>query len=613
MTPPLPADVYRERLAYHEARAAAEAARSQRYSRYRLLTAGIVALAIVGLVRTGFWPFGVVAVLGVLLFVRLVVRHDRVERRRDAVATLAALNRDALARLARRWDDLPPPWRSVLRDDHPYAADLDVFGHASLVQVLGPVRTPTGRRILSQWLLEPSDSDTAEIAGRQDAVRELAPQIEFRQQLSARVRHVVTGDVGQSSIDLPPVVQWAEAPDTLASRGWVPVAAVVLTVVSMSGAIGAFTGVVTSSWWLLASLLGWGLRWLLRAPIEQCLGGASGEHGLRPWADAIDHVHGATLAAPALVSVRADLEGVGGDAPRALRTLEQLVGLSDVRHSVWLYVPLQSLALWDLHTWLAIERWRRRHGQHVRRWLEAVGALEAIGGLASLSFDQPGWAMPVLDASRLRIEAVGVGHPLLADDVRVVNDVTVGPPGRFLLITGSNMSGKSTLLRAIGLNVVLAHAGGPACASSFGLPRLALHTSMRVSDSLELGLSLFMASLLRLQQIVVAARHATPGERTCYLLDEVLQGTNSTERQVAVRTVMGHLARCEAIGAITTHDLQLARDDAFVEHADSYHLQETLVTNGGEVTMTFDYRLRPGPAEAGNALHLVRLLGLSDQ
>ena len=178
--------------------------------------------------------------------------------------------------------------------------------------------------------------------------------------------------------------------------------------------------------------------------------------------------------------------------------------------------------------------------------------------------------------------------------MRVPNDVQLGPPGRFLLITGSNMSGKSTLLRAIGLNVVLAHAGGPTCAAAFRLPRLALHTSMRVSDSLELGLSLFMASLVRLQQIVRAARIATADRRVCFLLDEVLQGTNSAERQIAVRTVVDHLLGCEAIGAVTTHDLELARDAGFTAHADSFHLQETLAGSGADISMTFDYRLRPG-------------------
>jgi DNA mismatch repair ATPase MutS len=172
------------------------------------------------------------------------------------------------------------------------------------------------------------------------------------------------------------------------------------------------------------------------------------------------------------------------------------------------------------------------------------------------------------------------------------------------------MSGKSTLLRAIGLNLVLARAGAPVCASAFSAPPAALHTSMRVADSLEQGLSLFMASLTRLQRVVRAARDATAEHPVCYLLDEVLQGTNSAERQIAVRTIVGHLLACHAIGAVTTHDLELAADPAFTAAADSFHLQETLGHDGDRVTMRFDYRLRPGPASAGNALQLLKMLGL---
>jgi DNA mismatch repair ATPase MutS len=172
------------------------------------------------------------------------------------------------------------------------------------------------------------------------------------------------------------------------------------------------------------------------------------------------------------------------------------------------------------------------------------------------------------------------------------------------------MSGKSTLMRAVGVNVVLAHAGAPVCAASMQLPLVALHTSMRVADSLERGLSLFMASLVRLERIVRAAREARPTRPVCYLLDEVLQGTNSAERRVAVRTIVDHLLASWALGVVTTHDLDLARDPGFAAHADSVHLQETLAGEGDAVTMTFDYRLRPGPATGGNALQLLRLLGL---
>jgi DNA mismatch repair ATPase MutS len=290
------------------------------------------------------------------------------------------------------------------------------------------------------------------------------------------------------------------------------------------------------------------------------------------------------------------------------------VALADFRLSTYLYLPIQTVTLWDLHVWWALERGRQRHGRHVRGWLEAIGRVEALSALASIAHDHPGWAFPTVHDTpapeALRIEATGLGHALLTNAARVSNDVTIGPKGRFLLVTGSNMSGKSTLMRAVGVNVVLAHAGAPVCAATMQLPLVALHTSMRVADPLERGLSLFMASLVRLERIVRAAREARPDRPVCYLLDEVLQGTNSAERRVAVRTIVDHLLASWALGVVTTHDLDLARDPAFAAHADSVHLQETLSGEGDAVTMSFDYRLRPGPATGGNALQLLRLLGL---
>ena len=604
---PSPDDVYRARAMQYEAVADTEEERSRWHSRTRLIVAAIAVAAVIMLVRSPRPASAVVLGCSAVVFAWLVVRHDRIERRRDAALAMVTLNRHALARRARAWHDLPAPWQPALPGDHAFATDLDVFGHASLTQLLGPVRTPTGRRTLAQWLLYGGAAPLETIHDRQAAVRELVPALDFRQQLSALARFLpeATGNAGDH--ELPAAVHWAEATSGLAGRGWVPVMAVVLGAVTMAGAIGAYTGAVTGSWWLLTGMLNWVLRWWVHGPLEHAIGGASGENGLRPWAAVIEHVHSARFASPLLAAARADVDA----APAALGRLEQLVALADVRHTAWLFVPLQTLTSWDLHVWWLVERWRERHGRDVRRWLEAVGRIDAAGGLAALAFDQPQWTFPIVDPAARVIEGEAVGHPLLADAVRVANAARVGPPGRFLLITGSNMSGKSTLLRAIGLNVVLAHAGGPTCATAFRLPPVSLHTSMRVSDSLELGLSLFMASLVRLQQIVQAARIATADRRVCFLLDEVLQGTNSAERQIAVRTVVDHLLGCEAIGAVTTHDLELARDAQFTARADSFHLQETLTGSGPSISMTFDYRLRPGPAQAGNALQLLRMLGLA--
>jgi DNA mismatch repair ATPase MutS len=238
--------------------------------------------------------------------------------------------------------------------------------------------------------------------------------------------------------------------------------------------------------------------------------------------------------------------------------------------------------------------------------MEALGELDALCALARVRHDNPSWAIPLLERTPL-LQAEDLGHPLIPDGRRVGNDVEIGPPGTVLLITGSNMSGKSTLLRAVGLNVVLAGCGAPVCASAMRLPPADLQTSIRIQDSLELGLSYFMAALARLKGVVDAAEHERPDRVLLYLLDEILQGTNSVERSVAVRGIARHLLEAGAIGAMTTHDLAIAGEPPLDTSSRLVHFTET-VGEGGQ--MSFDYRLRPGLATSRNALRLMKLIGL---
>jgi DNA mismatch repair ATPase MutS len=283
--------------------------------------------------------------------------------------------------------------------------------------------------------------------------------------------------------------------------------------------------------------------------------------------------------------------------------------LAEVRFSPMLHGVLQLVFLWDFQVVRGLERWRTRTGVAVRGWLAALGEVEALAALATLRHDNPDWQFPeILEEGPARMEAASLGHPLLPRARRVSNDVQVGPPGSFLLITGSNMSGKSTLLRAIGLGAVLAQAGAPVCAAAMRLTTVRPHTSMRIHDSLEAGLSFFMAELMRLKAIVEAAR--APGAPLLYLLDELLQGTNTAERQIAARTIISHLLERGAIGAVTTHDLALADTPALADAARAVHFTETVEPGPGGGAMTFDYRLRPGLATSANALKLMEMLGL---
>jgi DNA mismatch repair ATPase MutS len=326
----------------------------------------------------------------------------------------------------------------------------------------------------------------------------------------------------------------------------------------------------------------------------------------------LDHAGRSDFTAPRLVELRRRL-GTGRGAAAELARLGGIVRWAEARYSPMAYMFLQLFLLWDFHVLAALERWQRDSGAHARDWLAALGEIEALGALATLGYENPDWCMPELaDGGPAVIEGREVGHPLLADEVRVHNDVTVGPAGHFLLITGSNMSGKSTLLRAIGTNVVLAQAGGPVCARAFRLPVVELWTSIRIDDSLEAGISLFMAELRRLKRIVDAARAPGRDRPLLYLLDEMLHGTNTAERRIAARTVLGHLVRAAAIGAVTTHDLTMADDRSLDDVAARVHFTERFERRDGAMVMTFDYRLRPGLATSANALKLLDLVGLGE-
>jgi DNA mismatch repair ATPase MutS len=301
------------------------------------------------------------------------------------------------------------------------------------------------------------------------------------------------------------------------------------------------------------------------------------------------------------------LSSEGQQAPACMRRLNRILGFAELRRgAAILHFPVQAVTLWDFHVLFALERWRRTTGAHVRGWLDALAELDALAQLATARRDNDGWAVPAIDSVD-GLTADAIGHPLIADDRRVANDVAIGPRGSVLLITGSNMSGKSTLLRSIGLNIVLAQCGATVCATRMILPETDLQTSIRVQDSLERGMSYFMAALARLKGVVDAAEHERPGRQLIYLLDEILQGTNSIERSIAVRAVTRHLLQAGAIGAMTTHDLGLAEEEPLKSAGQFKHFSETLDPDG---SMRFDYRLKPGLATSRNALRLMQLIGI---
>jgi hypothetical protein len=540
-------------------------------------------------------------------FVALVAIHASTEARLRWNRTLALLNHQQAARVRRDWAAVPRLTAAEPDRDHPYARDLDLLGRASLFEFLGPSGTPAGQQTLQQWLLDPADAPT--IGQRQEAVAELSPRLHFRQELLAR------GTMAGSDRDrLQRFLTWAEGPPWFITKSWLVwttrlVPALLVALIALQS-----TGTLDRPFWLPIALAAVLLRFAVRGHVDGAFGAAFGrEDAATQDAHLFGMITGAPFGSPLLRRLQQTLTYGDTPADRLMVRLKRLSDLAELRYSTLIHFVVNTFTLWDFHVVYALERWQTTAGRHVRTWIDSVGEVEALCALAGLHHDNPDWAFPEVTPSHAGvIEARELAHPLLQRGVRVANDVRVGPTGTFLFVTGSNMSGKSTLLRAIGTNIVLAQAGGPVCATHMQLPPLAICTSIRVQDSLEEGVSYYMAALTRLKTIVdVSQRVTVDGSRTLlYLLDEILQGTNTAERQIAVRRVLRHLNAQAAIGVVTSHDLALADEDGLRETAVAVHFSETFDDTASPARLTFDYRLNPGVATSSNALVLMRLMGL---
>ena len=600
--------VYEERLAEFRRAHAHHSVRSLRLGWVRALTflAGF-SFYVVWDVAPFPWRgyFGLALAVAVLVFIVLVLRHRRLRARVVRLEAMARINEVALARLARNWEALPPSFMEAPEPNHPYAQDLDLAGNASLFRLLTTCALPPGFDTLRGWLLSPAGPE--EILERQEAVDELASMVDFRQTLEAEGRTVDN----PSPEAIRRFLDWAEADHWLQGRRWILWAARVLPIFTATSFLLSMRGIVDSLWWILGLAATFSLAYGYHKEIHPLMELASGgQERFGRYAAVMEHLLGADFKAPALLSLQAALRNSHVGAARELQRLGRTVGWADIRHSSMAHAPLQTILAWDIHVLAWLEGWKARSGQYVRGWLEALGKLEALAALAALRADHPDWCFPkVSDAEPVRVSAGKMGHPLLPSKTCVSNDLEIGPPGTFLFVTGSNMSGKSTLLRALGTNAVLAQAGGPVCAETLTMAPLRVQTSMRTADSLAEGVSQYMAELNRIRQVVKGARKREDGV-VLFLLDEPLQGTNEAERRVAVQTILGHLLDAGAIGAVATHDLHLDDTDRLRPAARAVHLTGTVREDREGPLLIFDYHLREGRATSTNALALLDAVGL---
>ncbi|MFT5128676.1 MAG: hypothetical protein ACI8W8_002294 [Rhodothermales bacterium] len=589
-----------ERVKIYEKRRLDSAARQQAmarafnrvaFARLILFVLG-VSIAFAGF-TVGYLLGSILTIAAAFVFVVLMRRHEAIVVARDTAGALCVINDNELAWLEGR-EVIAEFANPEAPAGHPYASDLDLFGPGSLFEFCNRAETALGRQRLADWLQDPAD--IADISKRQEAVSELRNDIDWRQNLQA-AGFRLGDEVDQSFLErfaepiakVPSLIVLLFVPTAfisvivLALAGMLPPVAVGLMIVFSTVAIRIFVGDSTELYKQAAQL-------------AETLG---------PYQRLLATIEAREFKSEALRSSQDALRGGGAAATAQLATLNRIVNCLAVRHNPLMHFPLNMLLLWDGWWIRKLDAWKTEHATVMAHWFSRIAEFEAVASLATLSYNHPAWTMPeILPDNDLVFAAEGLGHPMLPDDRRIDNDIHL-TAGGLLLISGSNMAGKSTFERAVGVNAILAQAGGPVCARALRMTPLRCITSMRTQDSLKDNESTFYAELRRLKQVLDTVAE---GERIIVLLDELLRGTNSRDQHAGVhalvRQLLGHP---NAASLVATHDLELT---ALAEELGDCVRNVCFNSRIEGDKAIFDYCLRPGVCDSMNAVFLMRQMGI---
>jgi len=551
--------------------------------------------------------------LPIVGFVAVAVVHEGVEKRHRHARRAAEYHRRGVERIAGNWIGHGADGVRFTDPGHPYSSDLDLFGPGSLFECLCAARTADGESRLAEWLS--SSLDPVGIRDRQDAVRELRDRPDLRLDLA------LLGDRVGSTVDTKRLRQWARARSVLTSNWprWVATALGIANVATFTAWLApvfyqavdaAQGGEVLEPYkgvgpFLIAVTVGALFAFWQGTRIQQVLHGTDRpQHDLALLAGVLERFQRERFESAELQRLTTALVVAGMSPSRAIARLTRIVQIEESRHNA-IFKALGGLVFAGTHLAYAMEGWRKRYGPAVDAWVDAVASFEALSSLARHAYENPADVFPTFADGSTVFESQGIAHPLLPVETAVRNDVSLARDAqRLWIVSGSNMAGKSTLLRTTGVNVVLALAGAPVRAHSMRLSPLQLGASMRIVDSLHDGTSHLYAEIKRLRGIVELCKGPLP---VLFLLDEVLHGTNSSDRRAGAAAVLRTLLDGGAIGMVTTHDLALSR---IVDELGPSGANVHFVDHMRDGELAFDYTLRPGPVQKGNALELMRAIGL---
>ena len=574
------------------------AARRQTIERYRKIDRTIASLRLAAgilffiLLFEGFrW----LLLLPVVIFIAFIAYHEKILARARRTLRAITFYERGLARIEDRWAGSSSSEISAAHQSHPYAADLDIFGNGSLFELLNITRTGSGEEILTRWLLEPAGRD--EILRRQAAVDEIRDNLDLREDLA------VLGEEVRAAVHPDVILEWAALPAALPS--WrVQAVAPLFSALTIAACIW-YEGFEGNGWVaLIAIAVQGGFALAYRNRVRSVIG-AVDQPGkdLEVLSLVLGRLEREKFSSSKLQDLHRNLMTHDRLASQEIGRLKRFVELLNYRLNA-VFALIASPFFWATHLAFAVERWRHRNGPKIGSWLNAMGELEALCALSGYAYEHPQDPFPEILETGPHFESEEMCHPLIPASRCVPNSLLLHSAFQMLVVSGSNMSGKSTLLRTAGVNAVMALAGAPVRAKRLKLSVLRIGATIRVLDSLQAGTSQFYAEIQRLHDIMEMAKGPAP---VLFLLDEILHGTNSHDRAIGAEAVLRGLINRGAIGLVTTHDLALAKvADALAPRAANAHFEDHLEQG----KMIFDFRLRPGVVEKSNALELMRAVGL---
>jgi MutS domain V len=531
------------------------------------------------------------------IFIYLVITDLK---NKDAIANqqqLIAINRQEIEILHHRYTHLPDG-ASLQPADHIYANDLDIFGKASVYQYINRTTSQQGNIQLGNWLL--NNAATATILQRQEAIQELMQQTAWRQQLQAYGTANQITTATQHKIE-----QWLQQQHPFISKLIWQVIRYILPAASITILVLYLVDIIATGWFnillLLFLAISFGITKLVM-PLHEHLNKIAAE--AETLSSSAAWIETATFKSTLLKELQQQFYTHQQKASVTIIQLKKILNRLDYRFNPLVFIPLNTFLLWDLQQVLGLEKWKQTNRQSTGDWFHALATIEALSSLGNLAVNNPQWCFPELSNHDAVFMAKDLGHPLIEEQKRVTNDFATEGKEQINLITGSNMGGKSTFLRSVGVNIVLAGMGAPVCASQLTLSPVKVMSSMRVSDNLEESTSTFYAELKKLKQIIEAVNN---NENVYLLLDEILRGTNSNDRHTGSKALIQQLIHHKAAGIVATHDLELTNlAETYQTNIHNYHFDVQVEDD----ELYFDYKLKRGICRSMNASLLMKKIGI---